>query len=434
MAYFGAGPAPLPTVVLEEAAKVLLNYQNTGIGLVEHSHRSPLAVKILDDARQNLRTFMSIPDTHEILFMQGGGTGEFSAVAYNFVNAWLHRTRERMGEEAEKSTEQGGETALAAYVRQKLRLSFLVTGSWSLKASQEASRLYGSDRVHISIDARKYNDGKFGTVPDCEEWDQNYPAEDPPAFLYYCDNETVDGVEFPANTAFGLLEEAASREAIPLVADMSSNILSRRVDISKHALIFGGAQKNIGCTGLTIVIVQKKYLDQIDQPSDMLRALHLPIGPIIMDYPTIAKNNSLYNTLSIFDVWMAGDVIRRLNERYQEEKVGGMEKLADEKAALLYAALDGKDRYRVVPQKNGRSRMNICFRVMNGGHVDDAAEKQLLAEAEKQGFFGLKGHRSVGGLRISNYNSITLPQATALSRFIGEWASRVEPKVNGHAG
>ena len=365
--------------------------------------------------------------------MQGGGTGQFSAVAYNFVNAWLHRAQGRLGEDAEKASDNGSESGLAAYVGRRMQLSFLVTGSWSLKAAQEATRLYGPERVHISVDARKHNGGKFGVVPKCQEWDQGYAADAPPAFVYYCDNETVDGVEFPSNHSFGVLEEEANRKSIPLIADMSSNILSRPVDFSKHALIFGGAQKNVGCTGLTIVIVEKKYLEQMDQPAELLRSLNLPNGPIIMDYPTMAKNNSLYNTLSIFDVWIAGDVIRRLNETFPKNRVQGMEKLADLKASLLYGAIEASDHYRVVPQKNSASRMNICFRVVKGSDVDDAAEKQLLADTEKRGFLGIKGHRSVGGLRISNYNSVSLEQATALAGFIRHWRPLEGVKTNGHA-
>lgn len=276
-------------------------------------------------------------------------------------------------------------------------MDYLVTGSWSLKASQEAARLVGGKHVNVAVDARKANDGKFGTIPSESSWNLTPRSNGGPAFTYFCDNETVDGVEFPA------FPKSLEGDDAPLVvADMSSNFISRKVDVSKYAVIFGGAQKNIGNTGIAIVIIRKSLLPPVVNYAspDLLRSLNLPIGPIVLDYPTIAKNNSLYNTLPIFDVWVAGQVMASLVDTYGAKKIGGQEEISDEKARLIYGALDKySDVYRVVPDKSVRSRMNICFRV-HGGDADK--EKAFLAGAEKKGLLGLKGHRSVGGMRASN--------------------------------
>lgn len=392
--YFGAGPAPLPTNVLEEAAQVLLNFKNKGIGLCEISHRSPEANEILANTKQALATLLDIPDDYEILFLQSGGSGEFSATVYNLVSIWVEKKRAKIAEEV------GDDKAelmkrLRKVVDEELKLDYLVTGSWSLKASQEAARLVGAKHVNVAVDARKSNGGKFGTIPAESEWNLSPKS----AFAYFCDNETVDGVEFPAFPK-SLEGEAGDRPFV--VSDMSSNFISRKVDVSKYDLIFGGAQKNIGNTGIAIVIIRKSLLPPaVTYASpDLLRELNLPVGPIVLDYPTIAKNNSLYNTLPIFDVWVAGQVMAGLVNNYGAKKIGGQEELSDEKARLIYDTLD-KYRvvYRVVPDKSVRSRMNICFRV-HGGDADK--EKAFLAGAEKQGLLGLKGHRSVGGMRASN--------------------------------
>ncbi|EKG13426.1 Aminotransferase class V/Cysteine desulfurase [Macrophomina phaseolina MS6] len=180
---------------------------------------------------------------------------------------------------------------------------------------------------------------------------------------------------------------------------MSSNFISRQIDVSKYGVIFGGAQKNIGNAGVTIVIVKKSLLGPAAAP-ELLRELDLPVGPVVLDWPTIAKNNSLYNTLPIFDVWVAGQVMQGLVQTYGAQRIAGQEGVANRKAELLYAALDKyPEVYRVVPDKSVRSRMNLCFRVHGG---DDAKEKEFLAGAEKRGLTGLKGHRSVGGIRASN--------------------------------
>jgi phosphoserine aminotransferase len=407
--YFGAGPAPLPTPVLEEASKVLLNYKDKGIGICEISHRSPDANEILANTKASLANLLQIPDDYEILFLQSGGSGQFSAVVYNLVSIWVEKRRAKA--EKELSTTESGDALKSAVfkrlqkeVTEQLKLDYLVTGSWSLKASQESSRLVGGQYVNVAIDSRKANDGKFGLIPSESEWSLTPRTPHGGAALtYFCDNETVDGVEFPA------FPQSLEGEDAPLVvADMSSNFISRKVDVSKYAVIFGGAQKNIGNTGITIVIVRKSLLPptSVMAPPELLRALGLPVGPIVLDWPTIAKNNSLYNTLPIFDVWIAGQVMSGLESTYGVKKISGQEAVSNHKAALIYGALDKYPAvYRVVPDKSVRSRMNICFRV-GGGDADK--EKAFLAGAEKIGLLGLKGHRSVGGIRASNCKSLEL--------------------------
>jgi phosphoserine aminotransferase len=394
--YFGAGPAPLPTPVLEKAAEVLLNYKDKGIGLCEISHRSPEANEILADTKQALAQLLDIPDDYEILFLQSGGTGEFSATVYHLVSIWVEKKRAKIAEEVGDDKEEVLKR-LRKVVDEELKLDYLVTGSWSLKASQEAARLVGAKHVNVALDARKANDGKFGKIPSEDTWSLTPHSAGGPALTYFCDNETVDGIEFPS------FPKSLEGEDAPLVcADMSSNFISRKVDVSKYAIIFGGAQKNIGNTGIAIVIIRKSLLPphSVQASPDLLRELNLTVGPIVLDYPTIAKNNSLYNTLPIFDVWVAGQVMAGLVTSFGAKRIGGQEAISDEKARLIYEAIERRpDVYSVVPDKSVRSRMNICFRV-NGGDAD--VEKAFLAGAEKKGLLGLKGHRSVGGIRASN--------------------------------
>ncbi|KAI9778316.1 MAG: Phosphoserine transaminase [Peltula sp. TS41687] len=427
--YFGPGPASIPTAVLEAGSKVLLDYESTGIGLVEHSHRSAYANKILADTKANLAALLEIPDDYDILFMQGGGSGQFSAVVYNLVGAWVERRRRKAEKEISEGNSELGKEEVEKRVLERLRnevktdlkLDYLITGSWSLKASQEAARLIGPEHVNVVLDARQSSGGQFLDIPGEETWKLTGEGKGA-AFVYYCDNETVDGVEFPAFPRCLDPSDEHKQDEPLVVADMSSNILSRRVDVRKFAVIFAGAQKNVGSTGLTLVIVRKSLLppSTATPAPSLLRALGLPIPPVILDYATIAKNNSLYNTLSIFDVWIAGQVMDLQLSTYGDKKVSGMEDVARKKADLLYGVLDKyADVYHVVPHKTARSRMNICFRVA-GGNADK--EKEWLKGAEEKGLMGLKGHRSVGGIRISNYNAITEEGAQKLAGYIESYA------------
>ncbi|KAL2266543.1 hypothetical protein VTJ83DRAFT_5895 [Remersonia thermophila] len=418
--YFGAGPAALPTDVLEIAAQALLDYNGTGLGIAEHSHRSELATNIINEAKADLASFLDIPaNDYEVVFMQAGGTGEFAASVYNLIGAWVARQHAAiLAELGAGADEAAVVAALRDRVEKKLKVDYIVTGGWSLKAYQEAIRLLGPEYVNLAADARTLNDGKFGKIPDPSTWKLSEDA----ALVYYCDNETVDGVEFPEFPA--VLAPRADGSGPIVVADMSSNILSRRVPVSNYSLLFFGAQKNLGCTGVTVAVVKKSLLPPTtSQPSPaLLRKLGLPVPPIMLVYETIAKNNSLYNTLSIFDVFVAGQVLKKLLKTFPD-KVDGQQAVAEKKANLLYAALEKyPDVYRIVPDKSVRSRMNICFRVTKNGNIDES-EKAFLKEATAQGLTGLKGHRSVGGIRASNYNSIPLEGAEKLAKFIETFAT-----------
>ncbi|KAJ6149992.1 hypothetical protein N7471_001191 [Penicillium samsonianum] len=436
VSYFGAGPAPLPTSVVEAGAKAFVNFNDAGLGLGEISHRSPTANKILNDAKANLAALLDIPDNYEILFMQAGGSGEFSAVVQNLVPVWIERRRRRAEVDVKKA-QPGAEQSqvdelvfqrLQKEVDEELKLDYLVTGSWSLKASQEASRLIGSKYVNVALDSRKANDGKFGKIPAEDSWSLTPTKKEGgkgSAFVYFCDNETVDGVEFQQ---FPKSLEAQGQDAEDerlVIADMSSNFISRKVDVSKYAVIFGGAQKNIGVTGITIAIVRKDLLppQTATPPPALLHRLNiggLP-GPIVLDYATIAKNNSLYNTLPIFNLWIAGQVMADLMAEFSAQKVSGQEEVANKKAQLIYGALDKFPQlYQVVPDASVRSRMNICFRVSGG---DDAKEKEFIAGAEKRLLQGLKGHRSVGGMRASNYNAVPLENVQKLVKYLEDFAT-----------
>lgn len=246
VAYFGAGPSGLPTHVAAAGSQAFFNHEDSGLGLAELSHRSPTANKILADAKAALISLLGIPDNYEILFLHGGGSGEFSAVVYNLVPVWVEKRRKRAEEEL-----GGDQRAIVRRVKEDiqkyLRLDYLVTGSWSLKASQEAAHLLaplGENLVNVALDARKSNQGAFGTIPSEDSWrltNSHTNGSCGSAFVYLCDNETVDGVEFPRFP--NVLETQPGGEERIVVADMSSNILSRRVDVSKYGVIFAGAQK-----------------------------------------------------------------------------------------------------------------------------------------------------------------------------------------------
>lgn len=425
--------------MVEAGARAFVNFEDSGLGLAEISHRSPTATKILADTRQALRNFLDIPDNYEVLFMHGGGTGEFSAVVFNMVAVWVEKRRRLAEKEFAGDEEKILQKVKEDIFNGRLRLDYIVTGSWSLKASQEAAKLLeplaqgseGKDFINIVTDARASNGGKFGTIPPEDTWNLTSGQGRESAFVYYCDNEarlsyptvppvcgpwktsdnmltgvtlqTVDGVEFPSLPKS--LSPHEGEEEKLVVADMSSNFLSRQVDVSKYAVIFGGAQKNVGITDVTLVIVRKDILTTIPPPS-FLHAVGIWSPPVVLSWPVIAKNNSLYNTMPIFSIWIAGEVIRLLLSTHGASKVAGQEALSNAKAELIYRILDKyPGLYQVVPSKTVRSRMNVCFRVR-----DADTEKEFLSGAEARMLQGLKGHRSVGGIRASNYNVRVPPQ------------------------
>ncbi|ORY84934.1 pyridoxal phosphate-dependent transferase [Protomyces lactucae-debilis] len=379
---FGAGPATLPTAVMQQAAKDLVNYEDSGMGIGELSHRSSTCANLLKRIQKDLTTLLSIPDTHSVLFMQGGGTTQFSATVYNMLAYWIA-----------KDGSAGGQRIC----------DYLVTGSWSAKAASEAKCLGAN--INVVTDSRALsNSGKaFGDLAAADTF--QYTPKDKAAFVWYCDNETIDGVEFPG------LPEGVDPD-VPLVCDMSSNFASRPIDVSKYAVIYAGAQKNVGLAGLTVLIVKNEFMQQRAE-ADAQRQAGAQVTPIMLDYQTIWKNDSLYNTLPIFTLHVTGLVFAHL---LAEGGIDHLERVNKEKAALLYGVLDAEESIVVVPAKHVRSRMNVCFKFTGA----EAAEREsaFLKAAEARGMVQLKGHRSVGGLRASLYNAISLVDTQKLAKCI----------------
>jgi phosphoserine aminotransferase len=368
-----AGPSGLPREVLEEAAVGLLNYEGTGIGLTELSHRSPEFSKLTKDLASGFRTLLDVPETHDILFTQGGGSAQFSAVVLNLLAR--HRLKYPDLKDEERS------------------MDYIVTGTWSDKAAQEAKRL-GGGTVNIVTDARNYSPDKksFESIPPVDEW----KFSTNPAFVYYCENETVNGVQFsgfPSDkaTAFpiSLVPADASNpnSTVPLIGDFSSSFLSRPIpNLSSYALIYAGAQKNIGPAGLTILIIRKDLLVDTVAASKLGSAS----VPTTMDYAILAKSGSLYNTPPMFSMYVSLLVLRHFT------KLGGAQYLAElnaKKAKVVYSAVEEAEKKGVLKARvleGSRSCMNVVFDVIGEGE-----EARFLAEAVKRGFRGVKGHRWV---------------------------------------
>ncbi|KAK2156519.1 hypothetical protein LSH36_211g02043 [Paralvinella palmiformis] len=350
---FAPGPAKLPEEVLQKAQDELCNYNKTGVSVMELSHRSSDFTKIINNAENGLRDLLNIPQNYKVLFMQGGGNGQFSAVPLNLMNL------------------KEGSTA-----------DYIVTGSWSAKAAKEADK-YG--KVNMVLPKQEDYIG----IPDQCMWNLNPGA----SYVYYCANETIHGVEF---------HDIPETNGVPLVCDMSSNILSRPVDISKFGVIYAGAQKNIGCAGVTLVIIRDDLLGHA-----------MPVCPVIFDYKIQAGNNSCYNTPPTFSIYIMGLVFKWLKAQGGAQ---AMAKLNQRKASMIYDLVDNSNGFYVSPvDVKSRSFMNIPIRIKNG---DEHLEKIFLDEALKQDMIQLKGHRSVGGIRVSLYNAITMTETEKLAVFM----------------
>ena len=350
---FNAGPAILPHEVLEEARDTLLDYGGTGISILESSHRSPEFTAINDEAESNLRELLSVPDDYAIIFVQGGASMQFALVPMNLRKA--------------------GETA-----------DYTLSGSWANKAVAEAKRL---GPVHIAADCEKDRPTR---VPSAEELDLSPGA----AYLHITSNETISGAQWKTFPDGGA----------PMVADMSSDILSRPLDVSKFGLIYAGAQKNLGPSGVTVVIVRKDLAERA--PEDL---------PAIFRYQTHIEGKSLYNTPPSFGVYLLMLVTRWV------KKQGGLDTLSRrnrDKAAKVYAAIDATDFYSGTAETACRSDMNLTFRLPN-----EDLEALFAKKANEQGLKGLKGHRSVGGIRATMYNAFPPDGADALVAFMKEFES-----------
>jgi phosphoserine aminotransferase len=398
----GAGPSSLPTDVLLEAAQGLLDYEGTGMGLTELSHRSGTFKSVVDKAEADLRELLNIPDDYVVLFQQGGGTEQFSAtalnlLAYHAINNPTYRTlKNELGPPCD----------------------YLVTGSWTAKAQKEALRLGANAR--IALDSRKHNEGKFGVIPPVSEWNLS-SADEVPAMLYYCDNETVDGVEFPS-PGFPVSDLPKEyREVVSLVADCSSNILSRPIDVKAHSIIFFGAQKNVGPSGVTVVIARKSL---VEKDPDIGVPAGGPRVPTTLVYKNSADNASLYNTPPMFSIYASGLVFADLLKN--KGGVAGATERANTKSRAVYQVIDESNGLFVptVKQASARSRMNITFRIVKDGQPSQALEDQFVKDCGAKGIVQVKGHRSVGGIRTSLYNAVTVEQTMVLVEVMRDFIAR----------
>ena len=353
---FSAGPAVLPTPVLEKARDELLDWHGRGMSIMEMSHRGKDFTGVIEAAEADLRTLMGIPSNYKVLFLQGGATQMFAQIPMNLL---------------------AGGTA-----------DYVVTGSWSKKAIKEAQRV-GKARLAGSTEA-----DAFTRLPGAGELSFDPSA----AYVHLCTNETIHGVEM-----FDLPETAAG---VPVVADMSSHILSRPMDVSKYGLIYAGAQKNIGPAGLVIVIVREDLLGKA-----------APTTPTVMDFSVMAENGSMLNTPPTFGIYLAGLIFKHL---LAEGGVAAVEAANMAKAKRLYDAIDGSGGfYRNPVAVDCRSRMNVPFTLADG-----ALDAAFLAAAAERRLEGLKGHKSVGGMRASIYNAMSLEGVDALVELMQDFAAR----------
>ena len=351
---FSAGPAVLPEEVLRQAQTEMLDWHGSGMSVMEMSHRGPEYMAIHAQAEQDLRELLTIPENYKVLFLQGGATTQFAAIPMNLL-------------------------------RGKATADYVNTGEWSRKAIKEA-KIFCKANIAASSE-----DKNFSYVPAQSIWQLNKDA----AYVHICSNETIGGVEFNWIPETG---------AVPLVADMSSHILSRPVDVSKFGLIYAGAQKNIGPAGLTIVIVRDDLIGQTT-----------PGTPMMFDYKVQAENESMLNTPPTYAVYVAGLTFQWLK---RGGGLAAMEQKNIAKAKLIYDLIDGGDFYRSPVALPDRSRMNIPF-TLRDADLDDA----FLKQAKQLGLIQLKGHRSVGGMRASIYNAMPLEGVQTLTGFMRDFAT-----------
>ncbi|MDM5234412.1 3-phosphoserine/phosphohydroxythreonine transaminase [Lysinibacillus pakistanensis] len=347
---FNAGPSALPLEVLERAQQQLVNFRDSGMSIMEMSHRSAIFDEVHNEAIALLKKLYAIPENYEVLFLQGGASLQFTMVPMNFL--------------------QADQTA-----------SYVLSGSWAEKAFKEA-KLFGTP-----VEAASTKENQYRSIPALA--DIHFNEED--AYVHITSNNTIYGTQW---------KEYPETGNVPLVADMSSDILSKPIDISKFGLIYAGAQKNLGPSGVTVVIIRKDLLEKENKNI-----------PTMLKYTTHADSNSLYNTPPTFGIFMLGEVLKWV------ESKGGVAEIAKHneiKAKVIYDAIDNSNGfYKGHATPESRSLMNITFRV-----ADEELEKQFLAEAKGAGFIGLNGHRSVGGCRASTYNAVPLEACEALRDFM----------------
>eukprot|EP01083_Nonionella_stella_P049089 130950_1 len=366
---FNPGPSALPVEVLEKVQREILNWNGCGLSVLEMSHRSSEFGSIIDDARQDLRELLSVPENYNILFVAGGATTQFAAVPLNLLA-------------------NGG------------KADYVCTGNWSEKSIKEAKK-YGDIRVLYS----GKDDGYIGTgTPDT--WDVRTDAE----YLYFCANETVMG-------QLGVEFESPPASSVPLVADMSSCLLSRPIDVSMFGLIFAGVQKNFGAAGLTVIIVR----------DDLVKKPHA-LCPEMLSYQTLVKSKSMFNTPPCYNIYVSGLVFKWIKRQ------GGLREMElrnTKKCSMIYGVVDESDGfYRCPVAVPSRSRMNVRLRIYSPltSEVDQKLEELFLKEAADLGFVGLKGHRSINGLRISLYNAVPVESCRVLVEFMDDFRERMQTK------
>jgi len=352
---FSAGPAVLPEQVLAQARDEMLDWHGSGMSVMEMSHRGKEFIAIAGQAEADLRELMAIPKNYKVLFLQGGATAQFAMVPMNLL-------------------------------RGRNSADYVNTGEWSKKAIKEAKKFCA---VNVAATAEDRN---FTYAPRQSVWKLDPAA----AYVHYTPNETIGGVEFQWVPETG---------EVPLVADMSSSMLSRPVDVAKYGVIYAGAQKNVGPAGLTIVILRE---DLMGEP--------LPGTPTMFDYKTHADSDSMYNTPPTYAIYVAGLVFQWLKNK---GGIAAMEKENIAKANLLYDAIDAMDFYGSPVARDDRSRMNVPFTLK-----DAALDEEFLKQAKQRGLIQLKGHRSVGGMRASIYNAMPLAGVRALTAFMKEFAAK----------
>ncbi len=354
---FNAGPAALPLEVLQQAQEQFVDYHSAGMSIMEMSHRSAAFEQVNNETQALMRKLYGIPDNYKVLFLQGGASTQFSMIPLNLL--------------------QAGKPG--AYVN---------TGSWAIKALKEA-QLVGETVIAATSEADKFN-----RIPALD----SIEVPDNASYLHITSNETIEGTQF---AQFPTLSPE-----VPLIADMSSDIMSRPVDISQFGVIYAGAQKNLGPSGVTIVIIR-----------DDLAASSPKHVPTMLRYDTHAKADSLYNTPPSFSVYMVNLVLKWIEAK---GGVAALEQYNRDKTKLIYDTIDHSGGfYRGFAQADSRSVMNITFRLQT-----EELEKQFVKESEQQGFVGLKGHRSVGGLRASTYNAVPLENCKALAEFMTDFQRR----------
>lgn len=351
---FSAGPSMLPLSVLETAASEMTNYHGSGMSVMEMSHRSKVYDTIIKDTEAALRRVMDIPENYKVLFLQGGATTQFAAIPMNLLK-----------------------TGKADYA---------VTGNFANNAFKEAKK-FGD--IHVAFSSKETN---FDHVPSQEELDIRSDAD----YFYICANNTIYGTEFHY--------DPETPAGVPLVADMSSNILTKPVDVSKYGVIYAGAQKNMGPAGVTVVIVRE----------DLLGSYPAEKYPAILDWKLMADKDSMYNTPPTYGIYVLGLVLQWVEE---QGGLKAMQELAEKRSSMLYDYLDSQDFYKPVARKDSRSHMNVTFRTGN-----DELDAKFAKESMAAGMSNLKGHRSVGGMRASIYNAMPVEGVEKLIGFMKKFA------------